>query len=162
MVIYFWLYESVIGWASGSKSMRKIIPLVAVILLLPDLSRAEQGSVTNTSQDDAELRQKIIGTWATDGLCLKGSTTFVPDGMAVSQNSVVSTNCNVRVATYIEETWQIQDSVMTATVTKSSNPDLTPVGWVSRARIIRIDDGEAVTVTVGIGVTVTNVASRIK
>jgi hypothetical protein len=111
---------------------------------------------------DEMLREKIVGIWAADGICLHGVITNTPDGKSFSRQWVAGTNCNVAVTAYLESKWTIKDGVLIDTVTKSSNTNITPVGGEYRARIIHVDDKQLVTLPLGLSPTSTNVVRRVK
>lgn len=137
----------------------KTLALLFSMFLTEFLSHGQSGVTTNAPLIDSELRKRILGTWGAEGRCLHGRFTFAPDGTKISTNWVAGTNCNVKIVSRAEATWLIQDGFLISKTTKTTDPELAPLGRVSRTKIIRLDDTELVGLT---EIGTTNVVSRIK
>jgi hypothetical protein len=136
--------------------------LIAFCILAPLLA-VGQTVGTNSVGTDEELRRKFVGVWTSDGVCLHGIATNTLDGKSISKGWVTGTNCNPRgVARYLESTWQIENGILITRITKSSDPDITPVGWTGRGRVSHITDGEMGVVPLNNPLGTTNVVKRLK
>jgi hypothetical protein len=127
----------------------KYTPIILILSLL----------LTACSRHDAELTQKIPGSWkhvgtsTRDDSTYSSSTTILPDGTF----SYIRQR-NERPLTYtMAGTWQIKHGFMLMTITNRSDQNMgAKLGEVSKCRIIRLDDHQLVYEVVG----VTNILNR--
>jgi hypothetical protein len=93
---------------------------------------------------DAVIRHQLPGNWVSDTQAAKGTIIFNSDGSFVADGTfIISTN--ERQVAY-EGTWQIKDSFLIETTTKSATEGAR-VGAVARNKIIRVNDQELVYLT---------------
>jgi len=107
--------------------MKFTLPIFALILLLTGCSN---------TPSDAELRQKVQGTWMPYHDSRK-TTEHKADGSFVFKFTLELTN-----EMTAEGTWQIKDGFMVTTITNASWPDAKLE--VNRYKIVHIDDHEMI------------------
>jgi hypothetical protein len=124
--------------------------VTALSLFLIGLCNILSAQETQKPLSDAEMRQKIVGTWqlnsksALGTLSAKGTYTIFTNGTFETKGTIVN-NAGKKVATLnYEGEWQIQAGVFVETITKTSDPMLAPVGKVARDKIIKVDDKQRI------------------
>jgi hypothetical protein len=91
---------------------------------------------------DAELRQKITGTWipSSNGT-IYAAVTVSSDGSFVSKFSVIRTNIPSELI--YQGTWQVKDGVLITTITNVDGLEPhDPVGKIRNIKIIHMDEHE--------------------
>lgn len=96
---------------------------------------------------DADIAKKIVGTWKVDGtspsgVSANGSVSILGDG---------SLTCNTKFLRgerelYIEYTsaWRVENVFLIETIKTTSNSNLLAVGFVTRDKILRLDNQKLV------------------
>jgi len=96
---------------------------------------------------DADIEEKIVGTWQVDGtspsgVLANGTVSILGDG---------SLTCNTKYlrgarALNIEYTgtWRVENGFLVETIKTTSNSNLLAVGFVTRDRILRLDNQKLV------------------
>ena len=104
--------------------MRTIRLLSIFSLLAISLTEVKLVGNPQTPPSDAEIRQKVVGTWTVDmqspgGISVKGTVTIASDGSFVSNMTIVGHDSKQEVS--YEGTWQVKDGALIETVTKSDS-----------------------------------------
>jgi hypothetical protein len=95
---------------------------------------------------DEEITKRIVGKWAVDegdGKAepkIKGTMTYKKDGKVDAEATIEVGKNSVKVS--LSGTWKVSDGVITSTVTKTNVPDLIKEGFVSKDKVISINDKE--------------------
>ena len=123
------------------------IRLLSIFSLLAfSLTETKSAGNPQTPPSDADIRQKVVGTWtvgmqSAGGISIKGTVTIASDGGFVSSMTIVGHDSKQEVS--YEGTWQVKGGALIETVTKSDSK-MTPVGVVTRDRIISVDEYQLV------------------
>jgi hypothetical protein len=115
-------------------------------LLLIGLTNIVSAQETQKPLTDAEMTQKLVGTWKANSkspsgiLSANGTYTIFSDGRFETTGTIVN-NAGTKVTSLtFKGEWQVQAGVYIETVRKTSNSALMPVGRVSRHKIIQVDE----------------------
>lgn len=115
------------------------LPLAA--LLAVGLLPAPSVHAQNADADEA-TRQQMIGTWVIpkDSVDYDGNPSrdvYRRDG-TTSFYIYRDAGCH-NVATTVDGTWDVRNGILTATITKSSDPKMFPVGMTARDQVMDLD-----------------------
>lgn len=102
----------------------------------------------NQELSDEQIRTKIVGTWLPDeelARTLTGEVTYKKD--FTFAGLILMKLPDRTVPWEFAGKWKVESGKLTYEYTKSSIPDLLPVGRVSTDRIISISDKEFVSIT---------------
>jgi hypothetical protein len=97
-------------------------------------------------QTDEEISKLLIGKWIVDEgdgqkePKIKGSVNYKKDSTVVVEATIDFGKDNLKV--FLEGTWKVKDGVITATVTKTSHPELIKEGHISKDKLISVSDKE--------------------
>lgn len=110
---------------------------------MPSFSHAQLTDVTNKPSSDADIRQRLPGTWLFDspGHYFRSTLTIASNGGYVCQLTV-SNRQSIR-TNELEGTYQVKDGILIDTITKSSITN-EPVPLVFSNQIIRVNNSEFV------------------
>jgi hypothetical protein len=127
----------------------KIFYLIAIFSLLAgNLGRIQAADEAQKSQSDAEIRQKIVGTWIIDEVTsngtysAKGTITYASDSNYVAKATVVEGG-RTRNVKY-EGMWQVENGILTDTITYAIGIEGTPAKNFEHCKIICVNDQELV------------------
>lgn len=97
------------------------------------------GTPPDTS--DSFYRKTIVGSWKIQikggGIELNAVDTFQKDGQLIQKGKVETGKGTIGLDFTSE--WKIENGVLISTVTSASHPDLVPVGFVTKDKIIFMD-----------------------
>jgi hypothetical protein len=104
------------------------------------------GNEAQNVPSDAELREKVAGTWIVDsqspkGISIKGTVTILADKRFISRATVTIGDQKQEIG--YEGRWEVKDGFLIETITKS-NTKMAPVGDTTRDKIIRVNNEELV------------------
>jgi hypothetical protein len=97
-------------------------------------------------QSDEEVNKLLVGKWIVDEgdgqkePKIKGSVTYKKDGTVEVEATLDFGKESLKII--LEGTWKVKDGVITATVTKTSHPELIKEGHVSKDKLISVSDKE--------------------
>lgn len=96
---------------------------------------------------DTEIRLRIVGIWIVDfksfnDTAMSGSTSISGDGIFSTIAVIVKGKQKANLI--YEGVWEVKDGFLIETVNKSSNPQIVPLGKVTRDYVIRLDENEFV------------------
>jgi hypothetical protein len=123
------------------------------------LSLGQLAPPTNAPPSDADIRRMLIGTWGGDTMHKHSRTIYATNGISFSTNWVTDPNSVLNAVPYAESSWQVKDGTLISTVTKTTDPQLCPLGSVWRTKVILMNETGAVGVT---SIGTTNTMARIK
>lgn len=118
------------------------ITLWVLLLLFASVVHAAENQ-ERPSLSDAEIRQRIVGTWMVN---LKYSNgTFMEGSVSILRNRTCSANASIlkgerKIEFCYECVWEVKDGYLTEIVKKTSYPKLVPLGKVTRDYVIRLDE----------------------
>jgi len=126
--------------------MKKLHIITLLSLLAVNIPSVLAATETQKEPSDAEIRQKVVGTWivdihSTNGVSIEGTVTFVSDSEFISKATVTVSDKKQEMK--YEGIWQAKDGYLIETITKSNSKTI-PIGKVTRDKIIRVDDQELV------------------
>jgi hypothetical protein len=126
--------------------MKKIHLIAILSLFATNITTALASTEPQKDPSDAEIRQKVVGTWFVDlhssnGVSIAGTVTIVSDSKFISKATMTIGDKKQEVN--YEGTWQAKDGFLIETITKSG-AKFAPVGKVTRDKIINVDDQELV------------------
>jgi hypothetical protein len=103
---------------------------------------------SHQSQTDAEIRQKIVGTWILDSgttnqtWSAKGSITYASDGCYVAKATITDKG-STHEEKY-EGMWQVEGAWLTCTVTNAVGVKGGPGKFFAHDKIVRVGDHELI------------------
>ena len=126
--------------------MKKLHIITLLSLLAVNIPSVLATTELRKEPSDAEIRQKVVGTWivdthSTNGVSIEGTVTIFSDSKFISK-ATASVGDKKQELEY-EGTWQVKDRYLIETITKSGSKLIT-AGKVTRDKIIRVDDQELV------------------
>jgi len=126
--------------------MKKLHIITLLSLLAVNIPSVLATTEPQKEPSDAEIRQKVVGTWivdihSTNGVSIEGTVTIVPDSKFISK--ATATVGDKKQELDYEGIWQPKDGYLIETITKSDSKLIT-VGKVTHDKIIRVDDQELV------------------
>lgn len=94
-------------------------------------------------QSDADITQKIVGTWKVNetslrGTSARGTVTIKKDGTLTSKSSYLRGDFHMDFD--FAGKWQVTNGFLSETITASSNTNLCPLGSVALDKILTLDD----------------------
>src|SRR5262245_29262554 len=107
-----------------------------------------ESAVLEQELSDEQIRTKLVGTWLVDeelARTLSGEVTYDKD--FTFEGLIVMKLPNKTVPWKFAGKWKVEGGKLTYEYTRSSLPDLLPVGTVSTDRVISVGDKEFVSVT---------------
>jgi len=95
-----------------------------------------------THPTDAEIRQKIVGTWLVDTRLANGNSVVGTEAILVS--GVITSKATLTLGDKKEELeftgkWQVKDGYLIETVEKSNTKRI-PIGKITRDKVITLND----------------------
>ncbi len=95
-----------------------------------------------TSEQDETARQMMIGTWIVprDSLDFTGEPSrdvYRADG--TTSFYIYKTDRCLDVVTTVDGTWDIKSGILTATITKTSDPQKFPAGMTAKAQVMSFE-----------------------
>ncbi len=97
--------------------------------------------LTGCNHHDAELRQKITGTWTVNSNGINGTISVASDGSFISKFSVIGTKITSELI--YQGTWRVKDGVLITTITNVDGLEPhEPVGKIRNMKILHMDEHE--------------------
>lgn len=129
------------------RSFVTLIQVTVCLFCLTAISRAEdQGSDKAAEKSKAPSfdREKLIGKWKHiikgDGMVLIGTTELKKDGTMQGRSKLTLAGKTITIS--MDGTWKLNGDILEETVTKSSHPELIPVGTVTKDKVLKLSDTE--------------------
>jgi hypothetical protein len=143
------------------QAMTKVLPTL-LLLVLPvfaeDLPKPAKAPAARPATGAAITRESLVGTWYLDmelgGVRVQGATEYKADGTLQGRARFAMEDETIDLA--VKGTWKLDGKTITTTVTQSSNPEMMPVGEVSKDEILELtastlryrdEEGQVVTET---------------
>ena len=126
------------------KHNRPTFVFFALSLLLAGCSHDGDSKKTLT---DAEIAERIVGSWKTDGktasgALASGTVSIAGDGSLMCKTKFLRGERELNIE-YTGE-WRVEKGVLIETIKTTSHSNLLAVGLVTRDKILRLDDQKLV------------------
>ena len=127
----------------GFVNMRVELSLSAFVLCLLLLLGCSHGK----SLTDADITDKLVGDWKVDGVLptgvtASGTVSILRDGSLKCDTKFVRETRTLDMS--YTGTWQVDKGLLIETIKTTSNSNLLAVGFVTRDKIIHLDDRKLV------------------
>ena len=89
---------------------------------------------------DTEATRLLVGSWTRDdpafvtGMTLKVDGTFTSEGTFATRNGPITIK--------VEGKWHVKDGILVEELTRSSHPNIVPVGHISRDTLLSVTQKE--------------------
>ncbi|MCG8337591.1 MAG: hypothetical protein MJE63_24075 [Proteobacteria bacterium] len=122
--------------------MFKVSPILLIII--PVLFGCTSNSVyeKKTNNQDIEYNSRIIGDWKVEieenYTKIFAIDTYSKDGKLHSRGVVITPKNTIYVEMFGK--WEIKEGFLITTLQKTTHPEILPVGYILKEKIISIDD----------------------
>ena len=130
--------------------MNRPLRLLAIAIQLfcsVAITNAEEKASEKTSEKSKASsvdKEKLIGKWKhvtkEEGLTIVGRTELKKDGTMTASGKFTVDGKSTKIS--LEGTWALNGDILEETVTKSSQPDLIPVGTVTKDKVLKVTETE--------------------
>jgi len=122
--------------------MKTLKIMLWILLSLTALVVLASGNQEKPRLDDAEIRQRIVGTWLVDlkshsGKSMDGSVSFLSNGTCSAEAVIIKDELKNEL--HYECAWEVKDGFLIETVMKTNNPRLISFGKITRDYVILLD-----------------------
>ena len=129
------------------RSLLAVLQIAGCLFCSAFHSHAQEKPSENSaekSKSPAFDAEKLIGKWKhvskSEGMTISGRTELKKDGTMTANGKITIDGKSTKVA--LEGTWKLNGDILEETVTKSNQPDLVPVGTVTKDKVLKVTDTE--------------------
>lgn len=89
---------------------------------------------------DTEATRLLVGSWVSGEPRAPGGTTFKADGTFTSDGTFATRNGPITIK--VEGKWHVKDGILIEELTRSSHPNIVPVGLTTRDTLLSVTEKE--------------------